>query len=231
MIHSRLALLTLLTFASPTVSNEKPPVNGPFDRLTPEVMPAPKHVTAYNRPRPFCHDTTNGKCSIYWTNVDEPNQQLVASSPQGTVRFPKLKPGVILPMFGRLYRFSEKGDFVKLNRELEKLGLHIQRDSVAIPLHQDEMGHFSSIVRRYAVAKLFASLNPVASDSTTELSVNVREHLSGADRTHTALKVKDTFQVGKTKFRIRQIVPHNSEKSILGWVELQCEPFKASLLK
>ena len=195
-----------------------------FDRLKPGVMPDASEVDANNRPMPFCQDSKNGKCLIYWENFDSDDRQLVAVNPMGTIKYPALQPGFIVAMFGRLYRFDSNGEFVKFNPDSSGVDLKIERDSVAIPLNQKGKGRFSTLVdRKNTIARISVSSAP--NEKGDRVSVTVRKRLDGSEVTHT-LSEREDFTVDELRFRLRRIVPRDSDNSVLGWAEFGIERLK-----
>jgi hypothetical protein len=163
------------------------------------------------------------------------------------MQYPRLKQGDIVPLFGHLFRVSrlidrwpefdaKSKDSIELERLADKEippDIAVRPDSFVIPLRWQHSGGEAALhetrvdVCSIALSQQGEKKSPVAHIKITEGPDN-RKVLGG----EATLRRGDILLMGDVGHRVRNVVPRDEERGIIGWLELDSRPLtQAELTK
>ncbi|MCI0455677.1 MAG: hypothetical protein L0Z62_01690 [Gemmataceae bacterium] len=179
---------------------------------------APKPIPGYEHHYAYLIDSVSVKGNKRWVGL------VRVSSPQhGSILFPTLRRGEIVPMFGALYRVELPGNLlVRLKAEDVPKGIGVEKDSFVIPLRREEAGSGQITYRtakdQYIGKTVFVtSILPAEGKDGQPVA-----HIKIDDIRNKAQPIRrgDELKLGETTWIVRSVVPRDSDRQLLGWVEL-----------
>lgn len=216
--HLRPAMLLVVIFLCIGKLNaQDPPV--PPEKLSVEYRRdrgAPMSIRGYEHYTAFLVDSVSvkGKRGTGLARIHSPQH--------GSIAFPELRRGEIVPMIGYLYRVEFPAlQLVRLKTEEVPKGIAVAKDSFVVPLMRDEQGSGQIM---YMTAK----------DEFTWKTVFVTEILAAEKGGRHVARIKlddirkesqeflvgDVLKFGQTEWIVRAVVPRDAVSGTLGWVEL-----------
>ena len=166
-----------------------------------------------------------------------------------TVYYPDLFIHDIVPVFGRLYRVSALGppagsgttdwggivELVRLEPSDFPAGVVFHGGSIAIPLRDGKDGALKAHKMLAIVEEIRAGRRGTTESSTAKVRIapaiieqRSYRHASADPGGLTAIiRPGETLFVGGLGHKVRNIVPRDSERHIIGWVELDPDPVAA----
>lgn len=151
----------------------------------------------------------------------------------GTVAYPPLKNGQIVPMFGALYRVESAAFICELklieSKDLPP-GISFQYDSFFIPIRHPEFGGETREkgLNRLHCEKIVADKDqkqtPVA-----ELRIDISEPTRSAGNAQ--VREGDILVLGEFGHRVRKVVPADTKTKVIGWVEFDTKGIPVDELK
>ncbi|MGF1581551.1 MAG: hypothetical protein ACFCD0_19665 [Gemmataceae bacterium] len=214
------AMLPVVVTSAPsdTTAKERPTLEEQLKKITPGSSLGP------GGPRPI-----SGTQSYYAYKFDAVNLKgkrtvglLATASPKhGGVTYPRLKTGEIIPLFGRLYVYDGAA-LIRLSPKRIPKGLSLKSDSQVCPLHRNNGGSCRVGYRNQKGEYQSRSLWVVLIEGPTKNRMEPVAHIKLDDfrATATVVRLGTVLTFGQTEVRVRNIVPADPSKKILGWVEL-----------
>lgn len=148
--------------------------------------------------------------------------------------YPELREGHVVPMFGLMYRVRTitlgTGRDNDTSIEIEWIdkrdlpsGVSIGKDSRIVPLHDGRQGRArigQDDVHLTRIDVLRPGEPPFASVTVTEYD--------GGNKEKSTLRPGELLKVGAKHYRVRNIVPADKERNIIGWLELAPQPVEGN---